>query len=71
MREESYKILDETFKVDVKRRLQNKKKNMALEGVSKSKIDKLNPLDVIAEDEKLINGYLSIVSKMAIKNGIV
>lgn len=71
VREESYKILDETFKVDVKRRLQNKKKNMALEGVSKSKIDKLNPLDVIAEDEKLINGYLSIVSKMAIKNGIV
>lgn len=70
VREESYKILDETFKVDVKRRLQNKKKNMALEGVSKSKIDKLNPLDVIAEDEKLINGYLSIVSKMAIKNGI-
>lgn len=70
VREESYRILDETFKVDVKRRLQNKKKNMALEGVSKSKIDKLNPLDVIAEDEKLINGYLSIVSKMAIKNGI-
>ncbi|MEG1256659.1 ORF6N domain-containing protein [Clostridium sp.] len=71
VREESYKLLNDTYKVDVKRRVLNKKKNMALEGVSKSKMDKLNPLDVIAEDEKLINGYLSIISKMAIKYGAV
>ena len=43
---------------------------MALEGCSKSKIKKLTKLDVIAEDEKLINGYLNIVSKMAIKYGV-
>lgn len=71
VREESYKLLNETYKVDVKRRLLNKQKNMALEGASKSKINKLNYLDVIAEDEKLINGYLGIISKMAIKYGAV
>lgn len=70
VRKESYKILNETYKVDIERRLLNKKKNMALEGCTKSKISKVTKLDVIAEDEKLINGYLSIVSKMAIKYGV-
>lgn len=71
VREESYKLLNDTYKVDVKRRLSNRQKNMAFEGVSKYKINKLNPLDVIAEDEKLINGYINIISKMAIKYGAV
>lgn len=71
VREESYKILNETYKVDINRRLLNKQKNMALEGCSKSKISKINCLDVIAEDKKLINGYLSIISKMAIKYGAI
>lgn len=70
VRDESYKILNETYKVDIKRRLVNKKKNMALEGCSKSKISKLTYLDVIAEDEKLINGYINIIGKMAIKYGV-
>lgn len=70
VREESYKILNETYKVDIKRRLINKRKNMALEGCSKSKINKLTYLDVIAEDEKLINGYINIIGKMAIKYGV-
>lgn len=71
VREESYRLLNETYKVNVKQRLVNKQKNMALEGCSKSKISKINYLDVIAEDEKLINGYISIISKMAIKYGAV
>jgi len=70
IREESYKILNTTYGVDIKRRLQNKRKNMALEGCSKSKIDKTNYLDVIAEDKKLINGYINIIGKLAIKYGI-
>ena len=71
VREESYKLLNETYRVNIKQRLVNKQKNMALEGCSKSKIAKLNYLDVIAEDEKLINGYISIISKMAIKYGAI
>jgi prophage antirepressor-like protein len=69
VRKESYKLLDERFGVNLKIRLTNKRKNMSLEGVSKSKIASLNYLDVIAEDKKLIEGYLIIVKEMAIKYG--
>lgn len=67
---ESYELLNKRFGVSLERRLTNKCKNMVLEGVSKSKISKLNNLDVIAEDKKLIEGYVTIVKDMAIKYGI-
>ena len=70
VREESYKLLNENYGVDINRRLKNKQKNMALEGVSRSKINKVNVLDVIAEDKKLLNGYINIVTKMAIRYGV-
>ena len=70
IREESYKLLNERLGVDIGKRLLNKKKNMALEGVSKSKIDKVNKLDVIAEDKKLIDGYTNIIRQFAIKYGV-
>lgn len=69
-RSESYELLDKRFGVDLDRRLTNKRRRMAEEGVSKSKRDKLNNLDVIAEDKKLIEGYVAIVKDMAIKYGI-
>ncbi len=70
LREESYKYLNERMGVSLKIRLTNKRRCMAEEGVSKSKRDKLNPLDVIADDKKLIEGYVAIVKEMAIKYGI-
>lgn len=70
IRKEAYKLLNTTYGVDINRRLLNKKKNMALEGCSKTKIDKVNYLDVIAEDKKLINGYINIIGRMAVKYGI-
>ncbi|MEA4972949.1 hypothetical protein SDC9_116542 [bioreactor metagenome] len=70
IREESYKILDERFGVSLSIRLTNLKKNMALNGVCKSKMDKLNKLDAIANDKKLIEGYISIVKEMSIKYGL-
>ena len=54
IRAESYKLLDERFGVDLQCRLTNKRRRMADEGVCKSKRDKLNQLDVIADDKKLI-----------------
>lgn len=69
-RNESYELLDKRFGVDLDRRVTNKRRRMAEEGVSKSKRDKLNNLDVIAEDKKLIEGYVAIVKDMAIKYGI-
>jgi hypothetical protein len=70
VREEAYKLLDNTYGVCLKTRLLNKQKKMALEGVPKYKVDKVNYLDVITDDKKLINGYVNIVGKLAIKYGI-
>ena len=70
IRREIYKLLNERMGVDVKRRLTNKRQRMADEGVSKSKRDALTILDVIADDKKLIEGYIAIVKEMAIKHGV-
>ena len=67
---EIYKLLDERFKVNLSVRLTNMRRRMAEEGISKSKRDKANRLDVIAEDKKLIEGFLIIVKEMAIKYGV-
>ncbi|MGO0916310.1 hypothetical protein ACTPEM_24380, partial [Clostridioides difficile] len=42
------------------RRLINKRRKMAEEGVSESKREKVNNLDVIQDDKKLIEGYVAI-----------
>lgn len=70
LRSESYDLLDARMGVSLPIRLTNKRRRMADEGVSVSKRDKLNYLDVIAEDKKLIEGYVAIVKEMAIKYGI-
>lgn len=70
IRRESYELLDKRFGVSVKTRQTNMWRRMADNGVCKSTRDKLSILDVIAEDKKLIEGYLAIVKDMAIKYGI-
>lgn len=67
IREESYRLLDERFGVSLNTRLTNKKKTLALNGVCKSKIDKVNQLDVIADDKKLIEGYIAVIKDMSVK----
>jgi hypothetical protein len=67
IREESYKLLDQRMGVSLGVRLTNKRRRMADEGASKSKRDKLNYLDIIADDKKLIEGYTAIIKEMAIK----
>jgi len=69
LRKESYKLLNTRFEVCVETRLTNKRQRMALEGVRKSKLNALNHLDVIAEDKKLIEGYVAIIKDMAIRYG--
>ncbi|MBB6716334.1 antA/AntB antirepressor family protein [Clostridium gasigenes] len=70
IREESYKSLERRMAVQLSVRLTNKRKRMADEGVCKSKRDKLNQLDVIGEDKKLVEGYIAIVKELSIKYGI-
>lgn len=70
IRAESYQLLEKRMGVNVKQRLTNKRRRMADEGVCKSRRDKLNYLDVIADDKKLIEGYTAIVKELAIKYGV-
>ncbi|EGT3851424.1 ORF6N domain-containing protein [Clostridioides difficile] len=70
LRRESYELLDNRFGVDLHRRLINKRRKLAEEGVSESKREKVNNLDVIQDDKKLIEGYVAIVKDMALKYGI-
>lgn len=67
IRNESYQLLEERAKCNLSTRLENKKRKMALEGVAKSKIDKVNKMDVIADDARLTEIYLAVVKEMAIK----
>lgn len=65
-----YQELDRRAGSSLKTRVTNKRRRMADEGVSKSKRDKLSKLDVIAEDKRLLEIYLSIVKEFAVKYGV-
>ena len=67
---EIYQLVDERAGVSLKTRLTNKRRRMADEGVCKSKRDKLNKLDAIADDKKLIEIYIAVVKEMAVKYGV-
>ncbi|URZ06428.1 ORF6N domain-containing protein [Clostridium felsineum] len=69
-KEEIYKALQERAGCDLKIRLKNMRARLLLNGSTKSKVDKLNYLDVITEDKKLIEIYVAIVKDIAIKNSI-
>ncbi len=70
LRIESYDLLDSRMKANLQRRLTNKRQRMADEGISKSKREALTKIDVIADDKRLVEGYVAIVKEMAIKYGI-
>lgn len=70
VRKEAYELLDKRMGVDLQARLTNKRRRMTDEGVCKSKRDKLNCMDVIADDKKLIEGFVSIIKQMAVKYGV-
>ena len=67
---EVYSTLDRRLGVSLSTRLTNKRRRMADEGVCKSKRDKLNYVDVITDDKKLIEGYVAIVKELSIKYGV-
>jgi phage anti-repressor protein len=67
---EIYKLVDERAGTSLPIRLTNKRRRMADEGVCKSRRDKLNKMDVIADDKKLIEIYVAVVKEMCIKYGV-
>ncbi|EUJ51559.1 phage antirepressor [Listeria rocourtiae FSL F6-920] len=66
----SYERLEKRAHCDLNRRLENRQTKMAAKGLSKTSIQKLNKLDCISEDKRLIEIYLSVVQQMAIQFGI-
>lgn len=65
-----YEEVDRRAGSALKTRLTNLRRRMAEEGVSKSKRDKTNKLDVIENDKKLKEIYLAVVKDFAIKYGV-
>ena len=70
VRSESYELLQKRMHVDLNRRLINRKRVMAEDGISKSKRERVTYVDIIADDVKLIEGYTAIVKEMAIHYGL-
>ena len=53
--------MEKRLGINLNDRIARKGKRMALEGVCKSKIDKINPMTIITEDKRLIDSYVSAV----------
>ncbi|EPE60859.1 phage antirepressor KilAC domain-containing protein [Exiguobacterium sp. S17] len=67
VRNESYNLLQYKAGCDLNIRLNNRKSKAALRGMSKTTINKISKLDVIAEDKKLISVYVTVIKEMAVK----
>ena len=61
LRREVYDLMEKRLGINFNDRIARKGKRMALEGVCKSKIDKVNPMTIITEDKRLIDSYVSAV----------
>lgn len=70
VRTEAYKILEEKGRCKLEQRLNNRKAKMLVKGATKTQINKLSKLDVINDDPRLIEIYISGVKSMAIKYGV-
>ena len=67
---EVYSLIRIRLKCKLDVQLTNMRRRMADEGVCKSKRDKLNYLDVIERDCRLVEGYVAIVKELAVKYGV-
>lgn len=67
IKNESYKILEERGKCNLSLRVINKQKNMAVNGVAKSTVNKVSKLDAISDNARLTEIYLAIVKELAVK----
>lgn len=70
VRIEAYKLLEEKGRCKLEQRLNNRKAKMLSQGATKSQINKLSKLDVITDEPRLIEIYISVIKSMAIKYGV-
>lgn len=70
VRAEAYKLLEEKGRCKLDQRLNNRKAKMLSQGATKSQINKVSKLDVITDEPRLIEIYISVIKSMAIKYGV-
>ena len=70
IRNEAYGLLENRMGVLLETRLRNKRRRLLEEGASRTKANELNYLDVIADDKKLIEGFVAIIKEMSIRYGV-
>lgn len=66
LRRKIYSLMEKRLCIDFDNTIKRRAKRMALEGVCKSKINKINPMTIISEDKKLIDSYVSTVREVCI-----
>lgn len=71
IRNECYKHLELRGKCNLAMRQANKKKRLEKEGANKTQVSNVSKLDIIGDDQKLIEIFLSIVKEMAIQHSII
>lgn len=69
IRTEAYQNLETKGRCKLDQRLNNRKAKALANGSSKTAVQKLSKLDVIGEEPRLIEIYISVIQKMAIKYG--
>ncbi|KOR12020.1 transcriptional regulator [Staphylococcus carnosus] len=70
VRVEAYKLLEEKGRCKLDQRLNNRKAKMLSQGATKTQINKVSKLDVITDEPRLIEIYISVIKSMAIKYGV-
>lgn len=70
VRAEAYKSLEEKGRCKLEQRLNNRRAKMLAKGATKTQINKLSKLDVINDEPRLIEIYISVIKSMAIKYGV-
>ncbi|MDN6849463.1 MAG: Rha family transcriptional regulator [Staphylococcus equorum] len=70
IRMEAYKLLEEKGRCKLEQRMNNRKAKMLSKGATKTQINKLSKLDVINDEPRLIEIYISVIKSMAIKYGV-
>ncbi|MGO1314756.1 Rha family transcriptional regulator [Staphylococcus equorum] len=70
IRMEAYKLLEEKGRCKLEQRTNNRKAKMLSKGATKTQINKLSKLDVINDEPRLVEIYISVIKSMAIKYGV-
>src|SRR5699024_5561334 len=63
----SYERLEKRAGCKLDIRLNNRKERAASKGMSKTYVSKINKLDVISEEKRLVEIYIQVVKEMAIQ----